>query len=161
MTQWAWVIPLLLFFLLFNKAKYSDLKTLGSALIIALLLLVYSSKNTAVFYNNVRSLYASMYEENVGIQYSNEQINAVKELIEKHPPTTGKPAMYYMRGDLAYIAYLIHGKSVYTYRIVTEPKSQWEKEAFKDKYELIEIEEDTTIPMTDPVLQMLDLKRKP
>lgn len=160
MAPWVWIIPFTVF-LIFPSVRKSSLRTIPVFVIILSALFLYSYAYNQTMLENIRSLYASLYKENVGIQYSAEEIERVKKLIEEHPPSGELPPMYYIRGDLAYIAYLIHGKSVWSYRLGLEPKSNWSRKKFSNKYELIEITEDNQIPMSDPVLQQLDMLRKP
>jgi len=63
------------------------------------------------FYANAKSITQSLDKQTVGVNYSPEDIQRFGELLPE--PKSGKPALYSVRGDWAYLARCVYRKHVY------------------------------------------------
>ncbi len=120
--------------------------------------------SSGALYGNVRSLAYSFGERgriHNGIQYSEEDIAALKRIIDAHDvEMEGKKNIFYIRGDMAVIARGVFRKYVYTRRTSMYEKASFLAREESGKYNFIDIDLPADFPKDEATFRCFYLDKK-
>jgi len=114
-------------------------------------------------YKNTGSILLSLDKSSVGIQYSEKDIAALKEIIMKHGPAQGaKPNIYHIRGDLAPVIRGVFRRYVYMRNRTESPpaKESFKAEGLDRKYNLIDVNLPEGFPRDEEIFSHFSLDKR-
>lgn len=161
-SPWFVFLPFLTYTLLTRiNNRISLYKVIfANALIIILIILSshYLLFNTV--YGNVKSIIISLDRDKVGVQYSKDDIDVLREIIMSHDgQNKGKPDIYYIRGDLAYLVRGIFRKYAYAGRLSHLPKQSFFDSGLDKKYNLIDVALPENFPKDPEIFRYFPLEK--
>jgi hypothetical protein len=119
--------------------------------------------SSGALFGNVQSLASSFGERgriHNGIQYSEEDIAALKRIIDAHDvEIEGKKNIFYIRGDMAVIVRGVFRKYVYTRRTSMYEKASFLAREEADKYNLIDIDLPEGFPKNNETFRCFHLDK--
>jgi hypothetical protein len=113
----------------------------GSVACILILVLISKGFLTGVLYENTHSLLNALDQNKVGPYYTQEDVARLETLIsQKKSQDPTKPAIFYLRGDLAYLVRGCLRRYVYVWRLGTLPRESFFEQGLDQRYRLIDID---------------------
>ncbi len=160
-SPWFLFLPLI-FFKIARQLEYAKV-SMFIGLTTTLLMTYLGSQFyfNKTLYNNVRSLNNSFIKERVGVQYSAETFEYLKQIIAKETGEQKRErVMLYLRGDMATLARGIYGYYAYTHRRVSIAMRQFFSSGMDKKYALVPVDLPLGFPRDRNIFIRFDLDTK-
>ena len=165
-SPWFIFLPMITFLFLkqVNPKMKLNLLTGINVLLMIILIILSTTVFSGTLYHNVKSIIYSFDKVKVGIQYSADTIEKLREIILKNELAcinNNKPNIYYIRSDLALIVRGVFRK--YVYQLDTrssETELSFYLRGFDKKYNLIDINLSDDFPKDKEIFRYFLLEKK-
>ena len=155
-APWFLLLPAVLYLLVRRLFPEAGPGWAVAGNVACILILVFISKGlmTGVLYENTRSILNALNPDKVGPYYTREDVARLDALIsQKKNPDPAKPAIYYIRGDLAYLVRGCLRRYVYTSRLHKPTRESFFEAGLNRRYQLIDIDIGGDFPREDRIFR--------